>query len=110
LRAVQVGIVFARKVPGSRRCLQQLLLLLSMPLPLLNMSGVCCLAGIMASQINATYNGFAPGTPCLGRKKMHTIWPPTAGSILPTGLNCWMYMVQPRYSARSRRWEYSKQQ
>jgi hypothetical protein len=64
----------------------------------------------MASQINATYNGFAAGTPCLGRKKMHTIWPPTAGSILPTGLNCWMYMVQPRYSPRSRRWVRASQQ
>ncbi|KAF8068150.1 PLA2G15 [Scenedesmus sp. PABB004] len=60
-------------------------------------------SGIMASQINASYSGFAAGSPCVGRRSMQTIWPPTAKHILPTGLGCWLYMVQNRFSPRLRR-------
>lgn len=51
----------------------------------------------MASQINASYTGISPGCPCLGRKKMHQIWPPSAKDVLPTGFACWKYMIQLDY-------------
>jgi hypothetical protein len=57
----------------------------------------------MASQINGSYNGMVPGAPCLGRKKVHQIWPPSAKDILPTGFNCWRYLIQLEYDNRAKR-------
>jgi hypothetical protein len=63
---------------------------------------LCCAAGIMASQINASYSGGNPLSPCVGRKKNHQIWPPAAKDILPTGFACWKYLIQLEYDGRTK--------
>lgn len=57
----------------------------------------------MASQISASYDGTAPGAACMGKRKPQTVWPPTARHILPTGLGCWLYMVQATYDENENR-------